>query len=177
MYSSSFCSISFHFVLFFFIILFLFILFHIHLFSKYQVSCHNEKKKNQVMIITLLWGFSVILMSFYSTIGLLACSNKPIAIRWKLTSNWQIWFYVFLRPFFLHWVWWEGGWTVLGRECPRRLCSEMWPSLLVSWHILGRQSVLTILSLSFHPYWSTFQPYMDTISLSHPQQNLTAKKV
>ena len=102
-------SSSFHFILFHFISCFIlfhhsipyhFISFHIYLFLKYQVSCHNEKKKNQVMIITLLWGFCVILMSFYSTIGLLAFSNKPIAIRWKLTSNWQIWFLSFGDHFF-----------------------------------------------------------------------------
>ena len=47
--------------------------------------------------------------------------------------------------------------NLLGRERPRRLCSEMWTFLLVSWHILGQQRVLTILSLSFHPYCSPLQ--------------------
>ena len=55
--------ILFHFILFFFIsfysfsfhsIPFYFIQFHIHLFSRSQVNCHNDKKKNQVIIITLL---------------------------------------------------------------------------------------------------------------------------
>ena len=111
--------------------------------------------KNQVMIITLLWGFSVL---WYHFTLLLVCLHVTINLFLPDKSSNQIGKYHFMsfgdHFFFTLSVVGEGGvWTVLGRDCPRRLCSKMWASLLVSWHILGRQSVLTILSLSFHPYW------------------------
>ena len=94
LYFISFCSISFHFVLLFFIILCLIIPFHIYLFSKSQVNCHNEKKKkNQVMIITLLWGFSVFWS--HSTL-LLVCLHATINLFLSDKSSHQIGKYDFM---------------------------------------------------------------------------------
>ena len=156
--------ISFNFIPFQFILFYSFSSFYSFSFHFLFISFQNLKKivimrktNNQVMIITLLWGFSVL---WYLSILLLVCLHVTINLLLSDKSSYQIGKYDFMSfgdHFFLHWVWWgRGVWTVLGRECPRRLCSEMWASLLVSWHILGRQSVLTILSLSFHPYCTAF---------------------